>query len=177
MICTRSHTLSSSGKIWVHNPDVIILDEPTVGLDPLQIREIRALIRELGGEHSVILSTHILPEVESVCDRVQIMHQGEIVYHGGIAALKQLRQGASLLIGLSHPPVLAELLKVPGVGHAERVAEQQFRIDFAAGADPTESLVKAAHEHGWGLLQLSPAQASLEDVFVQLTQREELGQP
>ena len=157
----------------VHNPDVIILDEPTVGLDPIQIREIRALIRELGGEHCVILSTHILPEVESVCDRVQIMHQGAIVYQGGIAALKQLRQRASLLIGLSDPPLLDELLKVPGVAHAERVADQQFRIDFAPGADPTENLVKAAHEHAWGLLQLSPAQASLEDVFVQLTRREE----
>jgi len=161
----------------VHNPDVIILDEPTVGLDPIQIREIRALIRELGGEHCVILSTHILPEVESVCDRVQIMHQGAIVYNGDIAALKQLRQRASLMIGLSNPPMLDELLKVPGVGHAERVADQQFRIDFAPGADPTENLVKAAHEHSWGLLQLSPAQASLEDVFVQLTQREEGDQP
>ena len=73
----------------VHNPRVVILDEPTVGLDPLQIREIRSLIRELGGEHSVILSTHILPEVESVCDRIQIMHQGQLVFGGDMAQLKQ----------------------------------------------------------------------------------------
>ncbi|MBU1691151.1 MAG: ABC transporter ATP-binding protein [Gammaproteobacteria bacterium] len=73
----------------VHNPRVVILDEPTVGLDPIQIREIRSLIRELGGEHSVILSTHILPEVESVCDRIQIMHQGKLVFSGDMAALKQ----------------------------------------------------------------------------------------
>ena len=73
----------------VHNPRVVILDEPTVGLDPIQIREIRSLIRELGGEHSVILSTHILPEVESVCDRIQIMNQGKLVFSGDMAELKQ----------------------------------------------------------------------------------------
>jgi ABC-2 type transport system ATP-binding protein len=73
----------------VHNPRVVILDEPTVGLDPIQIREIRSLIRELGGEHSVILSTHILPEVESVCDRIQIMNQGKLIFGGDMAELKQ----------------------------------------------------------------------------------------
>ncbi len=73
----------------IHNPDVIILDEPTAGLDPNQMREIRALIRELGAEHSVILSTHILPEVEAVCDRVQIMHRGRMVFNDSIAGLKQ----------------------------------------------------------------------------------------
>lgn len=72
----------------VHNPRVVILDEPTVGLDPIQIREIRSLIRELGGEHSVILSTHILPEVESVCDRIQIMNQGQLVFNGSVAEMK-----------------------------------------------------------------------------------------
>ena len=73
----------------IHNPDVVILDEPTVGLDPNQMREIRTLIRELGAERSVILSTHILPEVESVCDRVQIMHQGRMVFNDSITGLKQ----------------------------------------------------------------------------------------
>ncbi|GAO36605.1 ABC transporter ATP-binding protein [Sulfuricella sp. T08] len=73
----------------VHNPRVVIMDEPTVGLDPIQIREIRSLIRELGGEHSVILSTHILPEVESVCDRIQIMNQGKLVFGGDMTELKQ----------------------------------------------------------------------------------------
>lgn len=73
----------------VHNPRVVILDEPTVGLDPIQIRDIRSLIRELGGEHSVILSTHILPEVESVCDRIQIMNQGKLIFSGDMSELKQ----------------------------------------------------------------------------------------
>ena len=97
----------------------MILDEPTVGLDPNQIREIRALIRELGGAHSVILSTHILPEVEAVCDRVQIMHHGNIVYSDTIAALKQFESGATVLLGLRRPPPLAELAALPGVAAVE----------------------------------------------------------
>jgi ABC-2 type transport system ATP-binding protein len=150
----------------VHNPDVVILDEPTVGLDPIQIREIRALIRELGGEHSVILSTHILPEVESVCDRVQIM-----------AGLKQFRQGHSLVIGLRAPPPHGELQTLTGVTLVEDISDTLVRLHFNPGANPTDALVQASVQRGWGLYQLSPTQASLEDVFVQLTQREETEVP
>jgi ABC-2 type transport system ATP-binding protein len=159
----------------VHNPDVVILDEPTVGLDPIQIREIRGLIRELGGNHSVILSTHILPEVESVCDRVQIMHDGQLVYSDTIAGLQQFRQGHSLVIGLRAPPALPELSASSGVSGVEPISETQFRIHFDPENNPTDSLVRASVERGWNLYQLSPSQTSLEDVFVQLTQREDHG--
>jgi ABC-2 type transport system ATP-binding protein len=157
----------------VHMPDVVVLDEPTVGLDPNQIREVRSLIRELGVGHSVILSTHILPEVEAVCDRVQIMHHGEIVYSDTIAGLKQFESGATVLVGLRRPPAPAELGAIAGVAAAEAVEPTLFRVQFAAGADPTEALVRAAAERGWGLYQLKPAQTSLEDVFVRLTRRED----
>jgi ABC-2 type transport system ATP-binding protein len=157
----------------VHNPDVVILDEPTVGLDPIQIREIRALIRELGGSHSVILSTHILPEVESVCDRVQIMHEGRLVFSDTIAGLQQFRQGHGVVLGLRQPPPLEELQNLPGITAAEALSATQFRLKFADDSDPTDVIVKIAAERGWGLQQLTPAQASLEEVFVQLTQKEE----
>jgi ABC-2 type transport system ATP-binding protein len=157
----------------VHAPDIVILDEPTVGLDPNQIREIRGLIRELGGAHSVILSTHILPEVEAICDRVQIMHHGNLVYGDTIAALKQFESGATVLVGLRRPPPLAELAAVPGVAAADAVEPTLFRIQFAAGADPTEALVRQAAARDWGLWQLKPAQTTLEDVFVNLTRREQ----
>jgi ABC-2 type transport system ATP-binding protein len=163
----------SIAQAIVHAPDVVILDEPTVGLDPNQIREIRGLIRELGGAHSVILSTHILPEVEAVCDRVQILHHGNIVYNDTITALKQFESGATVLVGLRRPPPLAELVALPGVASVEGVQPALFRVQFAAGADPTEALVRGAVEHDWGLHQLKPAQTSLEDVFVNLTRREE----
>jgi ABC-2 type transport system ATP-binding protein len=156
----------------VHEPEVVILDEPTVGLDPNQIREIRALIRELGGKHSVILSTHILPEVEAVCDRVQIMHHGALVYSDTIAALKRFQSGQTVLLGLRNPPTLAVLSGLAGVSSVESLGDTLFRIQFAPDADPTEGLVAQAVSARWGLYQLAPAQTTLEDVFVNLTRRE-----
>jgi ABC-2 type transport system ATP-binding protein len=158
----------------VHRPDVVILDEPTVGLDPNQIREIRNLIRELGRDCSVILSTHILPEVESVCDRVQILHHGATVFSDSIAALKQFQGGSMMLAGFRKPPAAADLAAIRGVARVEPAGERLFRVTFADNADPTDELVRRAVNQGWGLFQLTPAQASLEDVFGSLTRREEL---
>src|SRR3990172_6237639 len=93
----------------IHSPALVILDEPTVGLDPIQIREIRALIRELAGEHSVILSTHILPEVQAICDRVQIIHKGELMLSDTIAGLLRRMQASSLLAAFRRPPAGHEL--------------------------------------------------------------------
>ena len=155
----------------IHNPEVVILDEPTVGLDPIQMREIRVLIRELGGTHSVILSTHILPEVESVCDRAVIMHLGKNMYSGGIEALKHMREGHSLQLGLRNPPELSQL-QLPGVIAVEKINDTLFEIQYTPGADPSEELAKAAAAQGWGLYQINRRQTSLEDVFVQLTQQE-----
>ncbi|HVY07093.1 MAG TPA: ATP-binding cassette domain-containing protein [Burkholderiales bacterium] len=157
----------------IHEPDVIILDEPTVGLDPNQIREIRALIKELGRDHSLILSTHILPEVEAVCDRVQILHRGEVVFNDTIAALKQFRGGQALQIGLRNPPAMEDISRTAGGATVDALGGNLFRVVPRDGADPTDSLVRASVERQWGLFQLQPAQASLEEVFVQLTHREE----
>ena len=157
----------------IHEPDVIILDEPTIGLDPNQIREIRSLISELGRDHSLILSTHILPEVEAVCDRVQILHRGEVVFNDTIAGLKQFRGGQALHIGLRNPPPLAEIGRIAGGAAVDAVNATLYRVTPRGGADPTDALVRASVDNGWGLFQLQPAQASLEEVFVQLTHRDE----
>jgi ABC-2 type transport system ATP-binding protein len=141
----------------VHEPDVVILDEPTVGLDPIQIREIRSLIRELRDQHSVILSTHILPEVEAVCDRVNILHRGSIVFGDTIEALRRFRGGQALRVGLRNAPPVEAIQALPGVASAQNV----------------DGLVRAAVERGWGLHYLAPEAASLEDVFVQLTTAEQ----
>ena len=153
----------------IHNPMVVILDEPTVGLDPIQIRDIRALIREIGGEHSVILSTHILPEVEMVCDHVQIIDKGKLVFNGGIDVLKRQRIGNKLLIGFSNAPTVEELVKIKGVTEAEITDNNMMRVRFAEGEAPHEAIVQAAVKNKWGLYQIAPDQTSLEDVFVQLT--------
>ncbi len=157
----------------IHKPMVVILDEPTVGLDPIQIRDIRTLIREIGIDHSVILSTHILPEVEMVCDHVQIIDKGKLVFNGGIDVLKRQRIGNKLLIGFNKAPGVEELLKIEGVTEAEIADNNMIRVRFAEDQHqdkaPHEAIVQAAVKNGWGLYQISPDQTSLEDVFVQLT--------
>ena len=158
----------------IHDPDVIILDEPTVGLDPNQIREIRSLIRELGNDHSVILSTHILPEVEAICDRVHILHRGEAVFSDTISGLRQFRGGQSLQIALRRPPSHEALAAAVAPAQVDALSEGNFRIS-PRGDDPTDRLVRACADGDWGLYQLQPAQASLEQVFVQLTQEDTAG--
>ncbi len=157
----------------IHTPDVVILDEPTVGLDPNQIRDIRELIRELGGKHSVILSTHILPEVEAVCDRVQIMFQGTIVYNDSIEALRRSRKAQTICLGLRHAPSMDTLKALPGVSAVEPGRDGLLRVFHADHQDPTDALVRAAVDHDWGLFHLAGEQTSLEDVFMQLTQGDE----
>ncbi|MDG1820501.1 MAG: ATP-binding cassette domain-containing protein [Methylophilaceae bacterium] len=153
----------------IHNPMVVILDEPTVGLDPVQIRDIRALIKEIGQEHSVIVSTHILPEVEMVCDHVQIIDQGKLVFNGDIDVLKRQRMGNKLLVGFSQMPALEDVQKIKGVAEVVLAENNMLRIRVEEGAAPQEAIVKAAVKQGWGLYQIAPDQTSLEDVFIQLT--------
>lgn len=161
----------------VHEPDLLVLDEPTVGLDPNQIRVIRALVRELAGSHSVILSTHILPEVETVCDRVQILHEGRVVYADTIAALRSERGGQALTVTLLRPPGADTLSDVPGVRTVEALAPGRFRLVHEPDASPAEALVRRSVVDDWGLVALVPEETSLEEVFVQLTQRDEADAP
>jgi ABC-2 type transport system ATP-binding protein len=153
----------------IHNPMVVILDEPTVGLDPIQIRDIRALIKEIGQEHSVIVSTHILPEVEMVCDHVQIIDKGILVFNGSIDVLKRQRVGNKLLVGFNKVPDVAKLAKIKGVTEVEALDNNMVRIRFSEGTVPHESIVEVSVKNDWGLFQIAPDQTSLEDVFVQLT--------
>lgn len=157
----------------IHKPDVIILDEPTVGLDPIQIREIRKLIRELGGDHSVILSTHILPEVQATCDRVQIINRGELVLTDSIDGLIQRMQTSSLLVRLKHAPSSEALMNIEGVVDIETMEDDRLRISHGPEQSPAELIVSSAVENGWGLLELTPERRSLEDVFVDITCNEQ----
>jgi ABC-2 type transport system ATP-binding protein len=152
----------------IHEPEIVILDEPTVGLDPIQIREIRKLIKEIGKNHSVILSTHILPEVEMVCDRVQIINQGSLVFHGSIDELKQQRIGNKLQVGLKKAPALKDLKSINFISYVEKIEGDLFRFHFKTNVD-SEKLASLCVEKKWGLYHIAPDVTSLEDIFAQLT--------
>ncbi|MCC7413462.1 MAG: ATP-binding cassette domain-containing protein [Gammaproteobacteria bacterium] len=153
----------------IHAPAVVILDEPTVGLDPIQIREIRALIRELGRDHAVILSTHILPEVQAVCERVVIIHAGRIVLDERVEALADRSGAGALRVGLRRAPPVAVLAALPGVSAVEALGADRFVLRHDGGDALVETLAARAVGDGWGLTELTPVGTSLEEVFVALT--------
>lgn len=157
----------------VHEPPVLILDEPTVGLDPLQMREMRALIRELGRERALILSSHILPEVQATCDRVLIIHQGRIMLSDSIEGLAQRMHASSLRVAFRSAPEPEALSGIPGVQRAERLDEQTWRIYFEPPHSPAEAIMARAVQQGWGLIELTPERATLEDVFMHITRTDE----
>jgi ABC-2 type transport system ATP-binding protein len=156
----------------IHEPDVIVLDEPTVGLDPAQVREIRGLIRELGEHGSVILSTHLLGEVESICDRIEIMQQGRLIYGGTSAHMQQHGSVSGFVVGLRNPPPPGVLQAMQGVASVEQLSDTQFRVLHAPEHDPRAELLTQAEQQGWQLEQLTPLQATLEEVFVSITDAE-----
>jgi ABC-2 type transport system ATP-binding protein len=158
----------------IHSPPVVILDEPTVGLDPIQIREIRSLIKSLGSERSVILSTHILSEVQATCDRVQIIREGKLVYKASIEMLEDQSSEHSIVVGLKHPPTPERLSQLQWVEQVETVDRNRFRLYFNTSS-PVEPLVEESVTQQWGLFELIPDQRSLEDLFIELTQDDRTG--
>jgi ABC-2 type transport system ATP-binding protein len=166
----------------LHDPALVVLDEPTVGLDPIQIREIRELIRSLGESHGVILSTHILPEVQSVCDRVQIIRNGELIFQTRIEELDR-RPGSSLLrLQLRQPPPMEALERLPGVREAvalPRPGHFELRLEDSGEAsdERIEQLAGQIVEAGWGLRALCPGSSSLEDLFIELATADEAELP
>jgi ABC-2 type transport system ATP-binding protein len=163
----------------IHKPPVLILDEPTVGLDPRQIVKIRELITELGREHTVVLSTHILPEVEQICRRVLIIDAGKIVADG---SPEQLRAGlsgtAEVRLQIEAPPADAEaaLGGIAGVAAVKAAGEGRYTLTVEGGTDLRREVFALAVAHGWVLLELGQAAPSLEDVFLRLTTRDSVGE-
>lgn len=150
----------------VHNPSLVILDEPTVGLDPLQIRDIRALIAALADAHGVILSTHILPEVQQVCTRVAIINAGRIVLD---EALGPATEGNRLRLRLRRAPAAADLRAVPGLLECTPSAPGEWLLRHDGDPGAAERVAAAAVAGDWGLLELAPAADSLEERFLRLT--------
>lgn len=164
----------------VHDPQVMIFDEPTVGLDPKQIHEVRALIKELGRDHTIVLSSHILSEVSATCDRVVIINNGRVIAEDTTQGLAARLHGAlpvKIEIRGPEPEVRSFLDALPEaeVTEARLSSAQTITASLRMSGDASirENLAKAVVTRGWGLLELSLGGTSLEEVFLQLTQEEE----
>jgi ABC-2 type transport system ATP-binding protein len=164
----------------LHNPEVLILDEPTAGLDPKQIIETRDLIRSLAGDHTIILSTHILPEVSQTCQRVVIINKGRVVAVDTPENLTKRLRGAETMyvqvdaIGADVPSVLGAIPGVTRVVPADQRAESRgaFEVESERGRDVRRDLAREIVTRGWGLLELRPMRMSLEEISLQVTTEE-----
>lgn len=161
----------------VSDPEVLILDEPTVGLDPKQVAEIRQLIQELRGQHTIILSTHILSEVQAVCEKAIIINKGKIVAQDTIENLSRVEQGqVRLRIRLSKELNLNQMLgQVPGVVRVESEKSKSWNIDISGGDEVLERISGLIVQQQGGLLEMTPTKLDLEDVFLKLTYGQDLG--
>ncbi len=167
----------------LHDPDIVILDEPTSGLDPNQIVEIRSLIKEIGREKTVILSTHILPEVQATCSRVVIISGGKLVADGTPDELRARERGGRYRVvvesnGVPKDAIRERLASLAGVTRCEAIAAEDgshaFAIDAGVASDLRKPIFRAAVDNRWTLLELGRESASLEDVFRNLTTGEEV---
>ncbi len=157
----------------IHDPEVLILDEPTIGLDPIQVLELRDLVRDLGKRHTVLFSTHILSEAEQVCDDVIIINHGNIVVQGAPSVLRgQLERGGRVLVRADVP--LEQLLPVvretPGVGGVEISLDGVIATPSTAD-DPRPLIASAVINNGWKLMELRPVAVNLEEIFLELTRQ------
>ena len=156
----------------LHNPDVLILDEPTIGLDPAQIIEIRNLIRELGQEHTILLSTHILSEVQALCDRILVINQGRIVAKDTPENLARRLEGDQhivIKVGGAAEGLLETLQAVSNVQRVDMLSENQYEVTTGGGGDSRPALAKAVVKGGYDLLELREEAMSLEEIFLELT--------
>lgn len=164
----------------LHEPQVLILDEPTVGIDPIQVVETRNLIKELGRDHTIILSTHILPEVSMVCQRVLIIHEGQIMAEDSPKNLAERLQGVEKVqVEIRGPePEVTQALKgirgVVSVAHYGETDRNTYNVDAKRGLDLRSTISKVVISRGWGLLTIQLVGMSLEEIFLRLTTEEEL---
>jgi len=162
----------------IHEPEVLILDEPTVGIDPIQVSMTRQLIRELGKEHTILLSTHILPEVSIICERVIIIHEGKIAAEDSIENLSNVIGGSKRIrLEVEGPSknITERLRQITGITKVNYRAPY-YIIECSPTQDPRPKIMEAIVQGGWALLSMESLEMSLEDIFLKLTAEEENGQ-
>ncbi len=162
----------------IHEPEVLILDEPTIGIDPIQVAMTRQLIKELGKERTVLLSTHVLSEVSMTCERVIIINEGRIVAEDRIENLSSMIGGAKRIrLEVEGPSkqVAERLRRIKGINRVSH-EDSHYVVECSAGQDPRGKIMEAIVQGGWTLLSMESIEMSLEDIFLKLTTEEETGQ-
>src|SRR6186713_904988 len=155
----------------VHKPRVVVLDEPTNGLDPNQIIEVRALIKEIAQDRVVIFSSHILSEIQVLCKDIKMIENGRIVFSDTMEAFNNYVEPHSMLINLENMPAAEELLKIDGVGKVDILTGRQVRVYFNGDHNVTEKVVAASVQHGWRLREISLDKTALDEIFAQLSNK------
>ena len=155
----------------IHNPDFVVLDEPTNGLDPNQIVEVRHLIKEIAEERSVLLSTHILSEVQALCDDIRMIEQGRVVFAGTVDEFDNYLAPNSAIAILMAMPTRNELLKLPGVIKVEELGGPRYRLFFDRSTDAMEQIVETCVNRGWRLTEINIEKSSLNEVFAELSKK------
>lgn len=155
----------------IHKPDFLVLDEPTNGLDPNQILEVRNLIKQIATERTVILSTHILQEVQALCNEIWMINDGQVVFSGAIDEFDNYLMPSTLTVSFMHPPSADELKGLPGIIGAENINRTKFKVQFSNAQDAIDSLVKASVDKQWTLQEVGLDKNSLEEVFSELSRK------
>ncbi|MEO9020963.1 MAG: ABC transporter ATP-binding protein [Ginsengibacter sp.] len=155
----------------IHKPDFVVLDEPTNGLDPNQILEMRTLIKGIAEEHTVLLSTHILQEVQMLCDNIWMIDEGKMVFSGTMEEFDNYIMPSTLVVSLMAPPTVEELQSIPGVLRVEDLGATKFRLQFSDAQEVIERVVETSVSHNWRLVEIAVEKNSLETIFSELTQK------
>lgn len=155
----------------IHKPKLVVLDEPTNGLDPNQITEVRTLIREIGEERSVIFSSHILSEVQATCDTIKMIEQGNVVFSGTVYNFNNYIAPNSMLLHLGNPPSKETLKAIPGVTEVSFLEQERIRIHFDTAPDIAEYMVELSVQKGWKLREIQLERSSLEEIFAKLSNK------
>lgn len=161
----------------VHKPEFVVLDEPTNGLDPNQIVEIRELVKEIATDRAVLLSTHILSEVQAACENIVMIEHGNVVFKGSIDEFDNYIEPNSFFIELANPPAVEELEKMEGINKVEQVSPTRFKLGFDKNKETMQKVVSAAVAEGWGLSESVLQKVSLDEIFAELSgKREKVGE-
>ncbi len=155
----------------IHNPAFVVLDEPTNGLDPNQIVEIRNLIKEIAEDRTVVLSTHILSEVQVMCDYIRMIEEGQLVFAGTVDEFDNYIIPSSILVSMMAPPSTDELLKLPGIVKVDELGGPRYRIHFSEVQDLAEHIIETSVAKGWRLTDITLEKSSLDNIFAELSNK------